>query len=103
MTPSEQFIEETLTQARFNKMIEKFKDYDQLPEEIDFKHFGEIIRPLNKALWQDIMEEEGDNKPTDFDEKAAKKFFNKRMPDFVKDFIHKNEDNPFNKETLDQY
>lgn len=103
MTSSEQFIEETLTQARFNKMIEKFKDYDQLPKEIDFKHFGEIIRPLNRALWQDIMEEEGNNVPTNFDEKAAKKFFNKRMPAFVKDFIHKNEDNPFNKETLDQY
>lgn len=100
MTPSEQFINETLTQARFNKMIQKFRDYDQLPEEINFQHFGELIRPLNKALWQDIMEEEGDNKPTDFDEKAAKKFFNKRMPKFVKEFIRQQETDPFSKNPI---
>ena len=97
MTPSQKFIAETLTDARAHKMILKFRDENRLPEAIDFNHFGQIAKPLGQALWNDIMEEEADNLPVDFDEKEARKALNKKVPSYVKELIFKTEgkDNNF--------
>ena len=91
MTPSQKFIAETLTDARAHKMILKFRDENRLPEAIDFNHFGQIAKPLGQALWNDIMEEEADNLPIDFDEKEARKALNKKVPTYVKELIFKTE------------
>lgn len=87
---SQMFIEETATDARITKMIEKFKDEDLLPEVIDFNHFGDIARALSQAVWEDIIEEENDNLPVLFDEKKARKRLNKIIPKYVRELIENN-------------
>lgn len=86
-TESEMFIEETATDARITKMIEKLKDEDLLPEVIDFNHFGDIARTLSQEAWEDIVEEEKNNLPILFDEKKARKRLNKIIPKYVRELI----------------
>ncbi|MDY5593689.1 MAG: RNA ligase family protein [Limosilactobacillus reuteri] len=86
-TESEKFIDETITEARITKMIEKFKDENLLPDIIDFEHFGDIARPLANALWNDVIEEEGSNAPELFDAKKARKRLNKIIPKYVRELI----------------
>lgn len=86
-TESEKFIDETITEARITKMIEKFKDENLLPDVIDFEHFGDIARPLANALWNDVIEEEGSNAPELFDAKKARKRLNKIIPKYVRELI----------------
>ena len=81
------FVEETLTQARFDKMVGKLKDENKMPEFIDFEHFRQLANALNQPLWLDIMEEEKDNLPEPLDEKALRKCFNKKLPIFIRNLI----------------
>ena len=97
LTPSQRFIEETATKARARKKLFELQENGQLkPDNIDFKHFGDIARPLIDLLWDDILEEESDNRPENFDEKEAKKYLKKKVPTFVKEFINSQESNGFN-------
>ena len=86
-TESERFIDETVTEARVTKMIEKFKDEELLPNTIDYKHFSEIAQPLTQAIWEDVLEEESMNMPQLFDEKKARKRLNKIVPKYIRELI----------------
>ena len=84
---SEQFVLDTATPARINKLLYKMIDNNQMPKQMDMKHFGQIVSPLAKSLWDDIMEEESTNLPTNWDAKDARKFMNKQFPQYVRKFI----------------
>lgn len=86
---SQQYIEDTLTQARFDKMVNKFRDENKLPELV-FPNFGKIASPLSQALWDDILSEEPT--PRDFDEKLARKYLNRKVPKFVRALLKKQEE-----------
>ena len=94
---SEQFILDTATPARINKLLYKMIDNNQMPKQIDMKHFGQIVSPLAKSLWDDIMEEEGANLPTNWDAKDARKFLNKQFPQYVRKFINEYTDKKVSK------
>ena len=64
-TQSQDFILDTLTPARVHKMLNNFEDEKKLPGQVDFQHFNEIVHTLSDALWDDIMTEEGSNKPAE--------------------------------------
>lgn len=88
LNASQQYIEDTLTQARFDKMVNKFRDENKLPELV-FPNFGKIASPLSQALWNGILAEEPT--PCDFDEKLAHKYLNKNVPKFVRALLKKQE------------
>lgn len=88
LNASQQYIQDTLTQARFDKMVNKFKDENKLPELV-FTNFGKIASPLSQALWDDILSEEPT--PHDFDEKLAHKYLNRKVPKFVRALLNKQE------------
>lgn len=92
LNASQQYIEDTLTQARFDKMVNKFKDENKLPELV-FTNFGKIASPLSQALWNDILSEEPT--PRDFDEKLAHKYLNRKVPKFVRALLNKQERTDF--------
>lgn len=86
---SQQYIQDTLTQARFDKMVNKFRDENKLPALV-FPNFGKIASPLSQALWDDILAEEPT--PRDFDEKLARKYLNRSVSKFVKALLKKQEE-----------
>lgn len=86
---SERFIDETATEARITKMIGKFKDENLFSTSIDYKHFGDLARPLTEAVWHDILDEEFKMIPYDFDGKRAWKRLNKIIPRYLRELIDK--------------
>lgn len=94
---SQQFILDTLTPARVHKMLHKFEDEKKLPTVIDFQHFNAIANLLATALWNDIMTEEGNNKPAEvfWNEDEARKFLNRQIPQYVREYIKNYEEEHF--------
>lgn len=88
---SEQFIESTATDARIEKILLKFQDEQKLPE-LSFNNFVKIVKPLIQATYDDLMIEEGNNRPDDWDETAAKHCLNRQVSYWLRNYIKKQED-----------
>lgn len=68
MSESQKWISTYLTESRVEKMIFKYEDNGF---ELSFKNFGNIMSKLTHSLLNDILEEEGKEKPKDFNDKDA--------------------------------
>lgn len=91
LSASETFIEETMTYARFLKQVNKFKDENKLPDLI-FNNFSKLCKLLSNALYQDILEEESNNLPMEFDEKMAHRALSRQVVNYLKKLLQSNED-----------
>ena len=91
LSASETFIEETMTYARFLKQVNKFKDENKLPDLI-FNNFSKLCKLLSNALYQDILEEESNNLPMEFDEKMAHRALSRKVVNYLKKLLQSNED-----------
>lgn len=85
------WMNQFLTDSRIDKAIMKLEEEGDLPE-IKFANFGNIARPVIEYVYKDVLDEEGDSKPELFDEAAALKSTNKRVPIRVRLFIQDNEE-----------
>lgn len=85
------WMNQFLTDSRIDKAIMKLEEEGNLPE-IKFANFGNIARPVIEYVYKDVLDEEGDSKPELFDEAAALKSTNKRVPIRVRLFIQDNEE-----------
>lgn len=90
-TPSQAWISQFLTDSRIDKIIYKLADLDELPEKSfdNFPEFATIILPL---VYADIMEEEGDTIPEDYDEESAYHLVKKTTPKRIRLYIQPVED-----------
>ena len=69
----------------------KFQDEQKLPE-LSFNNFVKIVKPLIQATYDDLMTEESNNRPDDWDETVAKRCLNRQVSYWLRNYIKKQED-----------
>lgn len=90
MPPSEErkFVDTFLTEARVEKQLHKLVD-EGIVDELAVENMGVILRNTGNAIYQDMIDEEVDELPMEFDEKSIKKAIGKVLPTYVKNILIK--------------
>lgn len=58
--PLTMFINDTVTEARIEKMLHKLVDEGKLKEDYAIEDMGEILRALGSSVYEDVIKEEAD-------------------------------------------
>jgi hypothetical protein len=88
LTVEQEFVNQCLTQARVDKMLRKLVDENIIPVEFGIEDMGIILRNMGSRLFDDIMKEEKDSLPTEYDEKLIKAAIGKKTPSIVKTILN---------------
>lgn len=84
------FVNTTVTEARVDKFLHKFVDEGILDENWGIEDMGTILRNLGGAIFDDIIKEESDMLPKEYEEKLVKRAIGKTLPQIVKKIIDNN-------------
>lgn len=89
-TQEQLFVNATMTEARVEKMLYKLVD-EGIIEEAPFQieDMGVILRNMGTRIFDDIMKEESDMLPTDYDENQIRKSIGRNIAQIVKNIIAK--------------
>jgi hypothetical protein len=90
MPPSEErkFVDTFMTVARIEKLMHKMVD-EGIVKELAIEDMGIILRTIGGQIYQDMIDEEIDELPIEFDEKSIKKAIGKVLPIYVKQILSK--------------
>lgn len=89
-TQEQVFVNSTMTEARVEKMLYKLADegiIDEAPFQIE--DMGVILRNMSTRIFDDIMKEESDMLPADYDENQVRKAIGRNIAQIVKKIIAK--------------
>lgn len=89
VTLTENWLTQFLTEARIEKHIFKLRDEEGVA--LVFPQFSAIMRSLGNSLIGDIIEEESDSMPNDFDDAQARKLIGRVAPPVLRGMIEKAE------------
>ncbi|MBC1564097.1 RNA ligase family protein [Listeria booriae] len=84
-TLTENWLAQFLTEARIEKHIFKLRDEEGVA--LEFSQFPAIMRALGNTLLADIIEEEGDSMPAEFDDTQARKLVSRMAPPVLRGLI----------------
>jgi len=73
LTQEQIFVNQVVTEARVEKMLYKFVDEGILDEHFGIEDMGLILRNMNPRIIEDILKEESDMLPQDYDSKQLSK------------------------------
>ena len=82
-----QFVQSVLTKARIEKMLHKFVDEGIVDEDFGLESMGTILKHMGERIFEDIMSEESDLLPYDYDEKMIRKSIGKTTGSIVRKII----------------
>lgn len=85
------FVKTFLTTGRVEKMLHKLVDEGTLEEDFGIEDMGVILRELGARMIADMLKEEADSLPEDYDEKELRRAIGKTLPNEVKAIIHAKE------------
>ncbi|UGO51032.1 RNA ligase [Bacillus phage vB_BanS_Nate] len=89
-TQEQVFVNTTMTEPRVEKMLYKLVDegiIDEAPFQIE--DMGVILRNMGGRIFEDIMKEESDMLPADYDENQIRKAIGRNVAQIVKNIIAK--------------
>src|SRR5690606_27169428 len=89
ISEEQMFVNTTVTEARVDKFLHKLVDEGILDENWGIEDMGVILKNLGKVILDDIIKEESDMLPKDYDRKLVKKSIGKTLPKIVKEIIYK--------------
>ena len=78
------FASQTVTPARVEKIFYKLIDEQVLAPDVELEDMGTILKNLVPAVEVDILKEEREMLPEDYDPKALRKSVSKRVPPMTK-------------------
>ncbi|AEQ34382.1 RNA ligase [Bacillus phage Bastille] len=81
------FVNNTVTKARVDKIIYKLQDEGKLPEEITIQDMGLILSLAGRLVYDDIIEEERDMLPEEFEPKEVRRAIGGVLPNIVKEIL----------------
>jgi len=81
------FVRSTVTKARVDKFIRKMVDEGLLDEKFGLEDMGVILKNLGGLLFDDLIKEESDSLPKDYNEKLIRKAIGKVAPVLVREII----------------
>lgn len=87
LTQEAVFVEQTVTDARIEKFLHKFVDEGILEEEFGIEDMGTILRNMNPRIQEDILKEESDMLPKDYDTKQLSKAVARKVATTVKKIL----------------
>lgn len=70
------FTRTFVTEARIEKFLHKFVDEGILDEQFGIEDMGVILKNMNPRILEDLLKEESDSLPEDYDEKQLRKSIN---------------------------
>lgn len=82
--PVTQFISDTVTEARIEKILHKLVDEGKLKEDFAIEDMSEILKVLGSSVYDDVMKEEADSLA-----KIVKGRFGRAVPNVVKAVLMK--------------
>ncbi|EAD1983134.1 hypothetical protein Y890_05280 [Listeria monocytogenes] len=85
VTLTESWLAQFLTEARIEKHIFKLRDEEGIA--LVFPRFSAIMRSLGNSLIGDIIEEESDSMPAEFDDAQARKLIGRMAPPVLRGMI----------------
>lgn len=88
-TVESEFVSTYLTEARVEKMIHKLVDEGILDEAFGIEDIGTILKNLGNRIKDDLLKEELDSLPKDYEEKELGRAIGKLLPTQVKNIINK--------------
>lgn len=81
------FVKTFMTKGRVEKLIHKLVDEGILDEQFGIEDIGLILKNLGNRVYDDMIKEESDSLPNDFEESKLRKGIGKNLPLIVKDII----------------
>lgn len=84
------FVRTTVTEARVDKFLHKFVDEGILDENWGIEDMGVILRNMGNAIFDDIIKEESDMLPREYEERLIRQSIGKTLPQIVKKIIDNN-------------
>ncbi|UKS30197.1 RNA ligase family protein [Paenibacillus sp. HWE-109] len=81
------FVKTFLTRARVEKLLYKLVDEGVIPESFGLEDMGDILRELGSRVYDDLIKEEADSLPQDYEVKALRQSIGKTLPYEVKSII----------------
>jgi hypothetical protein len=89
--PESKFVNECLTKARVEKLLYKLVDEGTLDEQFSIEDMGTILKNLGGRVFEDMMKEESDSLPQEYDEKLIRKAIGGKLAQIVKCIISERE------------
>lgn len=89
LTQEQTFVNQVVTEARVEKFLHKFVDEGILDEVYGIEDMGTILRNMNPRVLEDILKEERDLLPEQYDEKQLSKAVSRTVVQIVKKLIDK--------------
>lgn len=86
-TPEGEFVNMCLTKARVDKLLHKLVDEGILEERFGIEDMRIILRNLGSRIFEDILKEEKDSLPENYEENVIKKSIGKKLPLIVKEIL----------------
>lgn len=85
------FVNTFLRKGRVEKLLHKLVDEGTLDEKFGIEDMGTILKNLGQRSYEDMLKEERDFLPAEFDEKVLSKSVGKKLPVIVKKIIQERE------------
>lgn len=83
----QEFINMTVTKARVDKLLHKLVDENILEEKFGIEDMGLILKNLGSRIYEDVMKEESDSLPENYEVQILRKAIGGLLPKIVKDII----------------
>jgi hypothetical protein len=87
LTQEQIFVHQTVTEARVEKFLHKFVDEGILESTYGIEDMGTILKNMNPRIKEDILKEERDMLPEEYDENKLNKAINRTVAQTVKKLL----------------
>lgn len=89
LTQEQVFVQQVVTEARVDKFLYKFVDEGILDEHYSIEDMGIILKNMNQRIKEDILKEESELLPEQYDEKQLSKAISRTVAKTVKRLLDK--------------
>ena len=87
LTIEQQFVNECVTRARVEKLLHKLIDENILEENYGIEDMRLILNNLGSRVYEDILKEESDSLPENYEVQLVRKAIGSKLPLVVKEII----------------
>ncbi|PGO60759.1 hypothetical protein CN981_09490 [Priestia megaterium] len=91
LTQEQIFIQSVVTEPRIEKFLYKFVDEGILDEHFGIEDMGTILKNMNTRIYEDVMKEEADMLPDQYDDKQLRKSISRVVVNKVKKILQEKE------------
>jgi hypothetical protein len=88
-TQEQVFVDQVVTEARIEKFLHKFVDEGILDEQYGIEDMGTILKNMNPRIKEDVLKEESELLPEQYDEKQLSKAIGRTVANKVKRLVDK--------------